>query len=147
MADHGITPKAEQKPEHSEHWNSLEAAQRSMANLRPWNSQTRPKSPGRPRRSEVETLFRKAGKRVLETDPQQRNMLTLAIESIFRKAARGHIEAMKIVLDRIYGRVRMSDDELPPSTIIVNVRRNVSRFGYEPELMKLPDGKKLPDTT
>ena len=138
MADVETTEKAESKAE------ALTGRARSLANLKPWTRETRPKSPGRPKLQECERLFRKAGRVKVPGDPAERNFLQLMVSKLYVCAAKGNVEAAKVILERIYGRVPLAGEfDIPPSTIIVQVQKNVSRFGYtfdEEHVKRLTEG-------
>ena len=112
------------------HWNSPESQQRSLQNLRPFTSERRPQHPGRRKMGELERLLRSAGRKKVSGDPQGRNFLQLAIHRLYMSACKGNVEATKVILERLYGKV-MSGEELEQALgntpIVVQVMTGVPR--------------------
>lgn len=50
-------------------------------------------------------------------------------EALTRKAAKGDVDAARLIFERLLGKVRTAEEleNLPPSLIVVNVNRNRER--------------------
>jgi hypothetical protein len=112
-------------------FKSAESRERSLSNLRPWTKQTgerpAPKSAGRPKRHPLEVELEKALRGRLEIDPQRRTFHQLIAEAFVKQCAKGNVDAIKVLFERQLGRVRYSDEEPPPTAIVINILRNQIR--------------------
>jgi hypothetical protein len=102
---------------------------RSLANLRPFVPGHPPTvGAGRPRKDHK--LLRELSRALADKvpgDPQHRNFRRLIVQALIKAAAKGNVDAMKVILDREVGRVRDQDEPIFPSSIIVNIHRNTPR--------------------
>jgi hypothetical protein len=113
------------------HEENLTSRERSLRNLRPFSATNQPSHhPGRPKKDHV--LLReidRALKMRFQADTQEpkRSFYRLMAEALARKAAKGDVDAMKVIFDRQLGRVKDAEETDRPQTIIVSVARNVPR--------------------
>jgi hypothetical protein len=138
-------PEREPDGEHDlGRFKTAEAKQRSLANLRPWNSADGRElgmRSGASRRQNA--VFRQELKRQLaERVPGEKKQTwrEKVARKLIRKAAPGDVPAMRLLVERVDGLPAGLEDLLEPQRVVVIVNRNVSRFGFEPpELLPEPE--------
>ena len=119
----------------SDRFKSPESRARSLANLRPWTRETRPSNGGRRKKDPmIMRILNAELRKPYEKDPQRRTMMTLVVQGLLKAAARGNVEAAKMIFDRLCGRALTFEEmaNQPPTAIVVTINRNTPRdFGLD----------------
>jgi hypothetical protein len=136
MTDTAQMPEG--KPDDLGRFKTVESRARALGNLKqPFVEGNIPQGHRRKRDTEAERELNRALQMRKPGDPQRRTYLRKIMEKLAQKAAAGDINAIRIVLDRKLGRIRWSDEEPPPSVIVLQVVRNsVRNNAVEEQTMK-----------
>ena len=115
-------------------FKSVESRNRALGNLKqPFVEGNIPQGHRPKRDTEAERELNRALQMRKPGDPRRRTNLRRIMEKLAQKAAAGNVDAIRIVLDRKLGRIRWSDEEPPPSVIVLQVVRNSVRDGAAEE--------------
>ena len=118
-------------------FTSVEAKNRSLANLRPpfRKGQPAPVGAGRPRKDGIFTsTARRFAKKKFPGDAASRTYGELVVESMFKQAIKGNVYAAQLLFERLEGRVALpSESEMP---CVINVQLTLNKPRYPEQLLK-----------